>query len=143
MLDGDAARSQYARCGPGVHRCPVEHRAGVIALLDGEPNSTTRPTPPGGIMSIRMRSIPAGLVLVTFATFALADESTIFAPIKPLSGFHLKLNLIADGLVQPLKAKIAPGEPGRFYVVNQSGELTAVEIATGAKTPFLSVASRL
>jgi hypothetical protein len=94
-------------------------------------------------MSIRLRSLPIGLVLVTFATLAVADESTVFAPIQPLSGFHLKLKLIADGLVQPLKAKIAPGEPGRFYVVNQNGDLTAVEIATGAKTPFLSVASRL
>jgi glucose/arabinose dehydrogenase len=78
-----------------------------------------------------------------FATLAVADESTVFAPIKPLSGFHLKLKLITDGLVEPLKAKIAPGEPGRFYVVNQSGQLTAVEIATGAKTPFLDVSSRL
>src|SRR3954451_18396623 len=94
-------------------------------------------------MSIRMRSIPLGLVLVAFATLAVADESTVFAPIAPLSGFPLKLTLIADGLVQPLKAKIAPGEPGRFYVVNQSGELTAVDIATGAKTQFLNLSSRL
>jgi glucose/arabinose dehydrogenase len=94
-------------------------------------------------MSIRMRSVTAGLVLAGFATFAVADESTIFAPIKPLSGFQLKLKLITDGLSEPLKAKIAPGEPGRFYVVNQTGELTAVEIATGAKTPFLNLSSRL
>jgi hypothetical protein len=94
-------------------------------------------------MSIRMRSVPIGLVLMAFGTLALADESTIFAPIKPLSGFHLKLKLIADGLVQPLKAKVAPGEPGRFYVVNQPGQLTAVEIATGAKTPFLDLTSRV
>src|SRR4029453_11938127 len=56
---------------------------------------------------------------------------------------QLKLKLIADGLVQPLKAKIAPGEPGRFYVVNQSGELTAVETATGPKTQLLNGASRM
>src|SRR4051812_77229 len=94
-------------------------------------------------MSIRTRSIPAGLALVTFATLAVADESTIFAPIKPLSGFQLKLKLVADGLNEPLKAKVAPGEPGRFYVVNQGGQLTAVEIATGAKTPFLDLSSRV
>src|SRR4051794_40610896 len=68
---------------------------------------------------------------------------TIFAPITPLSGLPLKLKLIADGLVTPLKGKPAPGEAGRLYVVNQSGELTAVDVATGNKTLFLSVASRL
>src|SRR3954447_27080811 len=94
-------------------------------------------------MRRRLPSIPVGLTLAMFATFAVADESTIFAPIAPVGGFPLKLTLVADGLVQPLKAKIAPGEPGRFYVVNQSGELTAVDIATGAKTPFINVSGRL
>ena len=94
-------------------------------------------------MRVRTRLVPFGLVLLASASLALADESTIFAPIAPLSGFHLKLKLIADGLVQPLKAKVAPGEPGRFYVVNQSGQLNAVEIATGAKVEFLNVSSRL
>jgi glucose/arabinose dehydrogenase len=84
-----------------------------------------------------------GFVMTMVATLAAADESTIFAPIKPLSGFRLKLTLITDGLVEPLKAKVAPGEPGRFYVVNQSGQLTAVDIATGAQTPFLDLSSRL
>jgi len=94
-------------------------------------------------MSVRTRLVPFGLVMLASASLALADESTIFAPITPLTGFHLKLKVIADGLVQPLKAKVAPGEPGRFYVVNQSGQLNAVEIATGAKVEFLNVSSRL
>jgi glucose/arabinose dehydrogenase len=94
-------------------------------------------------MKRRLPSIPVGLTLAMFATLAVADESTIFAPIAPVTGFPLKLTLVADGLVQPLKAKIAPGEQGRFYVVNQSGELTAVDIATGAKTPFINVSARL
>ena len=96
-------------------------------------------------MRLRMRSVPVGvtLTLAMFATLAIADESTIFAPITPLTGFPLKLTLIADGLVQPLKGKIAPGEPGRLYVVNQSGELTAVDLATGNKTLFLNLSSRL
>jgi len=94
-------------------------------------------------MSIRMRTLPIGVSLVLFATLAVADESTIFAPIAPLSGFQLKLKLVTDGLVAPLKGKVAPGEPGRFYVVNQSGELTAVDIASGNKILFLNVVSRL
>jgi glucose/arabinose dehydrogenase len=96
-------------------------------------------------MGLRMRSTRFGAILTLglFSTLAVADESTIFAPITPQTGFPLKLTMVADGLVQPLKGKIAPGEPGRFYVINQSGEINAVEIATGAKVLFVSVASRL
>ena len=89
----------------------------------------------------RFLTLTALIALAT--TPVVADESTIFAPIEPLSGVKLKLDLVTDGLVAPLKGKVAPDEPGRFYVVNQSGELTAVDIATGQKTLFLSVASRL
>jgi glucose/arabinose dehydrogenase len=98
-------------------------------------------------MTLRMRSVPFTVVLGMFGVLAVtpvsADPSTIFAPIAPLSGVPLKLKLVADGLVAPLKGKIAPGEPGRFYVVNQSGELTAVDIGTGAKTLFLDLRSRI
>jgi glucose/arabinose dehydrogenase len=87
--------------------------------------------------------VGTGMMIMLALTSATADESTIFAPIEPLSGVPLKLELISDGLVAPLKGKVAPGEPGRLYVVNQSGELHAVELQGGAKTLFLSVASRL
>jgi glucose/arabinose dehydrogenase len=96
-------------------------------------------------MSTRLRSMPLLLLLVGILPVSpgFADESTIFAPIAPQTGFPIKLELVTDGLVAPLKGKIAPGEPGRFYVVNQSGELTAVEIASGKKTPFVDVGDRL
>jgi glucose/arabinose dehydrogenase len=94
-------------------------------------------------MRIPVRSVPLGLIMATFATLAVADESTIFAPIEPLTGFQLKLELIADGLNAPVKATVAPGEPGRFYVVSQTGLLTAVERRTGAQTLFLDLTSRV
>ncbi len=71
------------------------------------------------------------------------EKETIFAPIAPLTGLSLKLKLVTDGLVAPLKGQIAPGEPGRLYVVNQGGELIAVDLTTGNKTLFLNVASRM
>jgi glucose/arabinose dehydrogenase len=97
-------------------------------------------------MKLRLRLTPL-LVVSLFSVFAVtkvtADPATIFAPIKPLDGFKLKLKLVAEGLVAPLKGKIAPGEPRRFYVVNQSGQLTAVDIHTGKKTQFLDLSNRL
>jgi glucose/arabinose dehydrogenase len=94
-------------------------------------------------MSIRSRAVPLALIMSTFAAFAVADESTIFAPITPLTGFQLKLKKTADGLNAPLKGKVAPGEKGRLYIVSQAGPLTAVDRKTGAKTLFLNVHDRL
>jgi len=84
-----------------------------------------------------------GMFVMLAVTSLKADPATIFAPIQPLSGVALKLELVADGLVAPLKGKVAPGESGRLYVIDQSGEVTAVDLHGGAKTPFLNVANRL
>jgi glucose/arabinose dehydrogenase len=96
-------------------------------------------------MTLRLRSVPSGVLAAMFVALAVtpvvADESTIFAPIPPQTGFPVHLRLVADGLVAPLKGKVAPGEPGRLYVVNQSGEITAVELATGAKTLVVNLAT--
>jgi len=84
-------------------------------------------------------------VMFTFlaVTPVIADESTIFAPIPPQTGFKVKLKLVADGLRVPLKGKLAPGEPHRMYIVSQTGELTAVDLRTGNKTLFVDLSSRV
>ncbi len=94
-------------------------------------------------MRRRTPIVPAALAFSLFATIAAADESTIFAPIEPLSGFRLELKLITDGITAPLKGKVAPGEPGRLYVVGQTGLLTAVDRKTGAQTVFADLTSRV
>ena len=71
-----------------------------------------------------------------------AFDNTIFAPIQP-GGFEIGLEPVATGLTAPLKGAVAPGEPGRLYVVDQVGKLWAIDLATGSKTVFLDVASRL
>jgi glucose/arabinose dehydrogenase len=69
-------------------------------------------------------------------------DATIFAPIQP-GGFEVNLETVATGLTAPNKGVLAPGEPGRLYVVDQVGKLWAVDLATGSKTLFLDVGSRL
>lgn len=69
-------------------------------------------------------------------------DSTIFAPIQP-GGFQVKLEAVATGLTAPLKGVLAPGEEGRLYVVDQVGKLWAIDPATGSRTLFLDVGSRL
>jgi glucose/arabinose dehydrogenase len=70
-------------------------------------------------------------------------DNTIFAPIQDERGFKVGLELAAGGLTSPLKGVVAPGEPGRLYVVDQPGRLWALNLATGNKRLFLDVRSRL
>jgi glucose/arabinose dehydrogenase len=67
---------------------------------------------------------------------------TFFAPINA-SGTKIKLELVTSGLTAPLKGTVAPGLPNYLFVVDQPGILWAVNLTTGAKTPFLNVANRL
>ena len=69
-------------------------------------------------------------------------DDTIFAPIRP-GGFKIDLEAVASGLTAPLKATVAPDQPGRLFVVDQPGILWAIELAAGVKTVFLDVSDRL
>jgi glucose/arabinose dehydrogenase len=70
-------------------------------------------------------------------------DDTIFAPINDEAGFPVRLTLTVKDLTAPLKGVLAPGQPGRLYVVDQPGRLWAVDLATGQKTVFLDVSGRL
>jgi glucose/arabinose dehydrogenase len=63
---------------------------------------------------------------------------TFFAPIEA-SGTKLKLELVASGLISPLKGTVAPGLPDHLFVVDQTGTIWAVTLTTGVKTAFLDV----
>lgn len=67
---------------------------------------------------------------------------TTFAPIEA-SGTKLRLELVASGLISPLKGTVAPGLPNYLFVVDQPGQLWAVNLTTGTKTVFLDVSARL
>jgi glucose/arabinose dehydrogenase len=114
--------------------------AGLDADGDGATNGAELQDPTGA-WSIGQPQ-PGDPALVSNPGFAESDQ-TILAPIAPLSGVGLKLRLVADGLNAPLEAKFAPGEPRRFYVVSQGGQVTAVDRRTGKQTPFVDVGSRL
>src|SRR4051812_12047655 len=75
----------------------------------------------------------AGVASATMLVVApvAADDATVFAPIQPLSGIPIELRRVASGFTSPLKGKVAPGEPGRLYIVDQVGKLWAVELSTG------------
>src|SRR5688572_10436741 len=86
----------------------------------------------------------AALVSVPSAAHcpATAFDDTVFAPIHR-GGTRIGLEAVANGMTAPLKGVAAPGEPSRLYVVDQTGQLWAVNLATGAKTLFLDVSARL
>ena len=71
-----------------------------------------------------------------------AFDQTVFAPIHP-GGTHIGLEAVTSGMTSPLKGTVAPGEPQRLYVIDQTGTLWAVDLATGARVLFLDVSARL
>src|SRR5918995_896648 len=69
-------------------------------------------------------------------------DDTVFAPIQP-GGVPIGLEPLATGLTAPLKGVAAPGQPNRLYVVDQPGVIWAVDLATGAKSVFGEMRSRI
>jgi glucose/arabinose dehydrogenase len=114
--------------------------AGLNADNDGATNGAELQDPTGA-WSIGQPQ-PGNPALVTNPGIAESD-TTILAPIEPLSGIAIKLALVSDGLNAPVEAKVAPGEKGRLYVVSQAGQVTAVDLRKGTKTPFVDVNPRL
>jgi glucose/arabinose dehydrogenase len=104
-------------------------------------------------MEFRMRPLIIGAIVAVVASLVTAPaaahpptnpyDNTVFAPIRDAAGFKIGLKSVADGFTAPLRGVSAPGEPRRMYVVDQVGKLWAVNLATGAKTVFLDVSSRL
>lgn len=93
---------------------------GLWTLLPGSPAFAHCPNPPADPPYLR----------------------TFFAPIEA-SGTKLRLELVASGLTSPLKGTVAPGLPSYLFVVDQPGQLWAVNLTTGTKTVFLDVSARL
>jgi glucose/arabinose dehydrogenase len=84
--------------------------------------------------------VAAGILVAAPVT---ADDTTVFAPITPLSGIAIELTKVATGFTSPLKGKVAPGEPGRLYIVDQVGKLWALDLSNKTKTLFLDLGARL
>jgi glucose/arabinose dehydrogenase/plastocyanin len=61
----------------------------------------------------------------------------------PTGSLRIRLQPLVTGLTAPVWATAAPGQPGRLYVVEQTGFLWAVNTTSGARSLFLDVSGRL
>ena len=50
---------------------------------------------------------------------------------------------VADGLIAPNWGTSAPGRPDELYVVEQTGQIWAIDLKTGARRLFLDASRRL
>jgi glucose/arabinose dehydrogenase len=91
------------------------------------------------------------MVVVTAAVMTLAAalpasaqglEDPIPETIKP-GGVHVTVDTVTDGLVSPVWGTSAPGLPDHLFVVDQAGQLHAIDLATGDRTVVLDVSDRL
>jgi glucose/arabinose dehydrogenase len=93
------------------------------------------------LFAIALWLITVGLVYVlhssAHAPWAPYDD-TVFAPITHF-GPRVKVELVADGLTAPLKGVVAPGLPHYLFIVDQPGQVVALNLSTGEKSVFLDV----
>ncbi|MFT4520516.1 MAG: glucose/arabinose dehydrogenase [Halioglobus sp.] len=65
-------------------------------------------------------------------------------PTPITTGFQaVNFEVVADGFVNPLLGVVPQGETGRLFVVDQPGQIWAVNLGTGSKSLFLDLSSRL
>jgi glucose/arabinose dehydrogenase len=76
-------------------------------------------------------------------------DNTRFAPITRF-GPAISVETVAEGLTAPLKGTTAPGLPGYLFVIDQPGQVWAINLNTHdpvthlpTRTLFLDVSSRL
>ena len=67
--------------------------------------------------------VPAGLAHRPFDPF----DDTVFAPIEKTKR-DISLELIAEGLTAPLKGVVAPGLPNILFVIDQPGQIWAIDL---------------
>ncbi|HZR81048.1 MAG TPA: PQQ-dependent sugar dehydrogenase [Candidatus Binatia bacterium] len=96
------------------------------------------------LASIRRASCALAMAWVCcWTTDALAQIANPFPRVIRKSAIRVKLETLASGLTAPVEGVVAPGDSARLFVVDQAGKLWAIDTATGTKTVFLDVSSRL
>jgi glucose/arabinose dehydrogenase len=83
------------------------------------------------------RVVPALLALATLAAALTAGASASGSATSP------RLVPVVRGLATPVFLTQAPGQPNRFYVVEQGGTIRVVQNGRVRGTPFLDVRSRV
>ncbi len=77
---------------------------------------------------------PAGLPNSTILDFPTAIQDPISSPIS--TGLGVGLQEVAGGFNSPVKAVAAPGLSDKIFVVEQTGKIICVDLASGDKTTF-------
>ncbi|MBW3603947.1 MAG: PQQ-dependent sugar dehydrogenase [Actinobacteria bacterium] len=90
--------------------------------------------------------VTVAVALVTLLATVPATAQGLDDPIPRTikqGGVHVTLDTVADGLVSPLWATSAPGLDGSLFVVDQAGQLSAIDLDSDARTVVLDVSNLL
>jgi glucose/arabinose dehydrogenase len=104
---------------PVLHRLRTRHTGRVVSFL---PRTSHPPL-----------SLIFGLLAPLMAPACLGQEAGSGPPAGqsiPSDFPELALELIVDGLQMPLYATVAPGQPGRLYVLEKAGKIRVVDLSS-------------
>lgn len=87
-----------------------------------------------GLISSGLLSVPSNFAHAPWDPF----DDTVFAPIKHF-GPRIKAEPVASGLTAPSKGVVAPGLLPYLFIVDQPGQIVALNLTTGDKSVFLDV----
>lgn len=83
-------------------------------------------------------------VIVLGAGFGVGAYAATPCQESAATGFpRVALQEVVRGLDQPVHIAVAPGEPGRLYIVEQGGTIRIVEAGQLRKEPFLDLAAQV
>jgi glucose/arabinose dehydrogenase len=92
-----------------------------------------------------LATLSLALMSLTCSTPTQAARLTdpIPEPITNAKGVSVKLVPVASGLVAPNWGTSAPGNSRELFVIDQTGQIWAIDLKTGAKRLFLDASSKL
>jgi glucose/arabinose dehydrogenase len=121
---------------PRTTRAPIAMLTGIVVVACG---SATVPPPPSDNAGAPTATSGAATPSPTQAS---PSQATTAEPFDP-AGVGLEIEVVVDGLAQPVDVAIPGDDSGRVFVVEQAGRIRTVEDGRLLDEPFLDIRERI
>ena len=87
--------------------------------------------------------VALALMVILLVTVACGGGGVEAPTAETVAGTALRADEVVSGLDRPVHVAVAPGEPGRLYVVGQAGVVSVVEGSRVLPEPFLDLSAQV